>query len=74
MIVDYFRMHGLPLETIWSDIDYMNSYQDFTYDPVNFKGLADFVQTLHQNYSMHYIPIIDAGIAKFNDYMVWQDG
>ena len=54
--------YDLPLDTQWSDIDYMDNYKDFTYDPVNFKGLGDFVNDLHDK-DMHYIPILDAGIA-----------
>lgn len=40
----------------------MNSSNDFTYDPQNFKGLPEFVKDLHQQ-GMHYIPLIDAGVS-----------
>ena len=38
----------LPLDTIWSDIDYMDAYKDFTFDPVNYKDLPQFVNDLHE--------------------------
>ena len=40
----------------------MEDYRDFSHDPINYKGLAEFVVELHAK-NMHYIPIIDAGIA-----------
>lgn len=46
----------------WSDIDYMQDYRDFTFDPVRYEGLPYFVEDLHLK-GMHYVPIIDAGIA-----------
>ena len=64
----------IPLDTQWSDIDWMNNYQDFVYDPVNFKDLPDFVDDLHTK-DMHYIPIIDAGLAKRSEgYQPYTDG
>lgn len=62
-VVDGFISNKLPLETQWSDIDYMDSYKDFTVDPVNFAGLGEFVNKIQTNYSMKYIPIVDAGVA-----------
>jgi len=52
----------------------MNNYQDFVHDPVNFKDLPDFVNSLHEK-NMHYIPIIDAGLAKRTEgYEAYTDG
>ncbi|KAJ8897947.1 hypothetical protein PR048_003305 [Dryococelus australis] len=53
---------GIPLDTMWNDLDYMKDQNDFTYDTSNFAGLPDFVDQLHQN-GMHYIPLIDPGIS-----------
>lgn len=62
-VVANYSAAGIPLDTQWSDIDYMKDYRDFTYDKEgSFKGLGDFVNDLHDK-DMHYIPIIDAGIA-----------
>ena len=49
---------------MWSDIDYMNAYRDFTYDEteLRYKGLPEFVKELNTK-GMHYIPILDAGIS-----------
>jgi alpha-glucosidase (family GH31 glycosyl hydrolase) len=53
----------------------MDNYKDFTFDPVNFKDLGDFVDNLHKN-NQHYIPILDAGVAMRTDagYKAYDDG
>ncbi|KAK4877010.1 hypothetical protein RN001_009516 [Aquatica leii] len=53
---------GIPIDTQWNDLDYMNNSNDFTYDTKNFKGLPEFVHDLH-NKGMHYIPLIDPGVS-----------
>ncbi|OTA57514.1 glycoside hydrolase family 31 protein [Hypoxylon sp. EC38] len=66
-VIDNFAKLEIPLETIWSDIDYMKAYRDFENDPYRFgygEG-ADFISRLHQN-SQHYVPIIDSAIYAPN--------
>ncbi|CAG9821832.1 unnamed protein product [Phaedon cochleariae] len=53
---------GIPLDTQWNDLDYMNDSNDFTYDKENFKDLPAFVKDLHSR-GMHYIPLIDPGVS-----------
>ncbi|XP_023025858.2 lysosomal alpha-glucosidase [Leptinotarsa decemlineata] len=53
---------GIPLDTQWNDLDYMNNSNDFTIDAVNYKGLSDFIDDLHSR-GMHYIPLIDPGVS-----------
>jgi alpha-glucosidase (family GH31 glycosyl hydrolase) len=74
-VVHNYTLNNLPLDTQWSDIDYLDRYRDFTYDPVNYAGLGDFVKYLHSE-NLHYIPIIDAGIAQRPDvgYGPYDDG
>ncbi|KAK8064553.1 alpha-glucosidase [Apiospora phragmitis] len=66
-VVDDFEKFEIPLETIWTDIDYMHQYRDFENDAVNFsydEG-AEFLSKLHEN-KKHYIPIVDAAIYAPN--------
>jgi alpha-glucosidase (family GH31 glycosyl hydrolase) len=73
-VVQGYADSEIPLDTQWSDIDWMNNYQDFVYDPVNFKDLPDFVNSLHEK-NMHYVPIIDGGVAKRAEgYEAYTDG
>uniref|UniRef100_A0A0K2TAW4 Sucraseisomaltase, intestinallike [Zonotrichia albicollis] n=1 Tax=Lepeophtheirus salmonis TaxID=72036 RepID=A0A0K2TAW4_LEPSM len=51
----------IPLDAQWADIDYMYQFLDFTFDPVNFKGLPDFVDYLHEE-GKHFVPIMDPAI------------
>ncbi|KAI1492924.1 glycoside hydrolase family 31 protein [Biscogniauxia mediterranea] len=62
-VIDNFTKSEIPIETIWTDIDYMNAYRDFENDPVNFgydEG-AEFLSNLHKGHR-HYVPIIDSGV------------
>lgn len=62
-VVDNFAKFSIPLETIWTDIDYMNQYRDFDNDAVRFgysEG-AEFLSKLHAN-GQHYVPIVDSAI------------
>lgn len=62
-IVEQYKDHGIPLETIWSDIDYMQNWKDFTTD-LNTYSLPEFKEFLEfvHNGSQHYVPIVDAAI------------
>ncbi|KAK5084792.1 hypothetical protein LTR05_005871 [Lithohypha guttulata] len=79
--VDTFAKFGLPLETIWNDIDYMKGYRDFENDPIRFPYAdgARFLSKLHKN-GQHYVPIVDAAIYIPNPenvsdaYQIFEDG
>ncbi|KAI6713847.1 hypothetical protein JHW43_003604 [Diplocarpon mali] len=62
-MVENFKKFSIPLETIWSDIDYMNQYRDFENDQNTFSYSegAKFISQLHDN-AQHYIPIVDSAI------------
>lgn len=60
---------------MWSDIDYLYDYRDFTYDHTRFDDLPAFIGEIHRK-RIKYIPIIDAGIAarEPGTYPAYDDG
>ncbi|KAL3420941.1 glycosyl hydrolase family 31 [Phlyctema vagabunda] len=62
-VVDEFSKFGIPLENIWTDIDYMNQYRDFENDQNTFsyEEGAKFLSQLHAN-GQHFIPIVDSAV------------
>ncbi|KAL8653002.1 MAG: hypothetical protein Q9226_004018 [Calogaya cf. arnoldii] len=62
-VVDTHERFGIPLENIWTDIDYMNQYRDFENDlnTFDYDEGERFLANLHAS-GRHYIPIIDAAI------------
>lgn len=78
-VEDTYSSLQYPFDTIWSDIMYMDRYIDFTVDNENFKGLKEYVNTLHSR-DLHFVPIIDAGVSIMapkrgpNWYKIGNDG
>ncbi|XP_044754385.1 lysosomal alpha-glucosidase-like [Coccinella septempunctata] len=53
---------GIPIETQWNDLDYMEDHNDFTYNKSAFGGLPEFVQELHKQ-GRRYAILIDPGVS-----------
>ncbi|XP_072320167.1 lysosomal alpha-glucosidase [Eucyclogobius newberryi] len=62
-VVKSMRSYGIPQDVQWNDIDYMDRFLDFTYDPVNFNTLPDLVKDLHEH-DQRYVLILDPGISS----------
>lgn len=68
-VIQGYESNDIPLDTIWTDIDYMIDYEDFTIDESRFP--LDRMKKITDKY--HYVPIIDAGI-KVNDGKAYIEG
>ena len=66
-VVDNYRSADIPLEVIWTDIDYMDQYRDFTNGEMNFPVAEGevFLANLAAS-NQHYVPIIDSNIYAPN--------
>ncbi|KAL2867843.1 glycosyl hydrolases family 31-domain-containing protein [Aspergillus lucknowensis] len=58
-----YSSNDIPLETIWTDIDYMDRRRVFTTDPERFPAdlFKDLVDTVHAR-DQHYIVMVDPAV------------
>jgi alpha-glucosidase len=63
-VLGNYSQYKLPLDVMWSDIDYMRSYIDFTIDQDRFP--AENMTAMLNHYKKRWVPIIDAGVAVNN--------
>jgi alpha-glucosidase (family GH31 glycosyl hydrolase) len=58
----------------YGDIDYFRNQLDFTWDPIDFAGLPEYVNWLHDN-GMKFITILDPAIdSEEKDYAPYIEG
>lgn len=62
-----------PNDGIWLDIDYMNGYRDFTWDPERFPEPEKMLAQFHEHH-MHAVTMIDPGIKIGEQYSIYQQG
>lgn len=72
-VIDGYDKAGIPLDCVYLDIDYMDSYKDFTVDDKKFPDFAYYVSKKREQ-GIHLIPIIDAGVKKEDGYSVYEEG
>ena len=71
-VAQSYRENHIPLDMIYMDIDYMDSYKDFTVND-GFKDFPAFVQEM-KNQHIRLVPIIDAGVKIEDGYDVYEEG
>jgi alpha-glucosidase len=74
-VVANYSAAGIPMEVMWTDIDYMHLREDFTIDTDRFpvSKMRELVITLHQR-DQRYILILDPGIHAVGNYAPYQRG
>ncbi|ESK89121.1 alpha-glucosidase [Moniliophthora roreri MCA 2997] len=67
-VITNYSEAGIPLETMWTDIDYMDRRRIFTLDPEYFplSRMREIVDFLHDN-GQRYIVMTDPAVAYFPD-------
>ena len=68
-----YRANHIPLDMIYMDIDYMDSYKDFTLNEEFSDDFPGFVQEMKDQH-IRLVPIIDAGVKIEDGYDVYEEG
>ena len=72
-VADKYQEAGVPLDSIYMDIDYMDSYKDFTVEKSRFEDLKALADDMRAR-DIHLVPIIDAGVKIEPGYDVYDEG
>ena len=72
-IADLLRYHRIPSDVIWMDIDYMDGYKIFTFNPKEFPEPKKLNDYLHQNH-FKAVYMIDPGVKVEQGYFVDDQG
>ena len=72
-VAENYKTAGVPLDSIYLDIDYMERYKDFTVDKERFPDLEKLVNDMKAQ-GIHLVPIIDAGVKIEDGYDVYEEG
>lgn len=68
-----FRKRHVPCDVIYCDIDYMDGYRVFTWNPNTFAKPREMIKKL-RNMGFHVVAIIDPGVKNDDGYVVCRDG
>lgn len=68
-----FRDRNIPCDVIWMDIDYMDGFRIFTFDPKGFPDPKAINDSLHQM-GFKSIWMIDPGVKVEKGYFVYDQG
>ena len=72
-VADLLRKYHIPSDVIWMDIDYMDGYRIFTFDPAGFPNPRRLNDYLHQQH-FKSVYMIDPGVKAEKGYFVDDQG
>ena len=72
-VAEQYKAAGIPIDSIYLDIDYMERYKDFTVDSERFPDLEKLVSDMKEQ-GIRLVPIIDAGVKIEEGYDVYEEG
>ncbi len=68
-----FRERGIPADVIWMDIDYMDGYRVFTFDPSGFRSPRYLIGQLAE-IGFRNVWMLDPGIKVDDEYSIYTSG
>lgn len=72
-IANNFREKGIPCDTLYLDIDYMDGYRVFTWNNERFNNLEEMIKKLN-SMGFKVVTIIDPGVKVDKGYKIYDDG
>ena len=72
-IAENFRKRRIPCDAIYLDIDYMDGFRCFTWDPAHFPNPAGLAAQLREM-GLQTVVMIDPGIKMDPEYAVYREG
>jgi alpha-glucosidase len=68
-----FRQRRIPCDVLWLDIDSMDGYRSFTFDPQGFRDPKALNDSLHAQ-GFHAVWMLDPGLMIDEGYFAWREG
>lgn len=72
-VAQKYKEAGIPISSIYMDIDYMDNYKDFTVNKERFSDLKKLAADMKEE-GIHLVPIIDAGVKIEDGYDIYEEG
>ena len=72
-VADGYQKRGIHLDYLCMDIDYMDRFIDFTFNPKNFPDFRDFCKEMKER-GIRLVPIVDAGLKIEPGNPVYEEG
>lgn len=67
-----YQSRGWPLSGIWLDIQAMDGFRSFTWDPVAFDGIRPLLAVLEAD-GIRAVAIVDPGLKQDEGWDIWQE-
>ncbi|EKQ51337.1 MULTISPECIES: glycoside hydrolase family 31 protein [unclassified Clostridium] len=72
-VANSFREKGIPCDTLYLDIDYMDEYRVFTWNNERFEDPEQMIKALN-NMGFKVVTIIDPGVKVDKGYKIYDEG
>ncbi len=72
-VVREYRSRGIPLDVLYADIDYMDGYRVFTWNPETFPDPSGLLADLKAD-GVRVVPIVDPGVKIDGAYPTFAEG